>query len=743
MFVGFKAFSIETLILPNASSPPKVDGVFDEKEWSEASCASGFISTKDEWASPQTSAYIELNGEFLYFAFQCRCFEIDKLAPTKHKKDSKKIFGDDSVEFFLTPEYEGKTYYHLAFNFAGSAYSAKCEEKRDEKWNPQLEIATGKTDKVWVIEGRISLKSINAKNEAGKKWKLNFCRNNGRGASSSWTGQHNFNLKELMGNAVIAEKALVDYSLESIQLQSGLRATLRNHQSKAAECKLELSYAGKKILRSFNLCPKECKRLPAIPLASAKNRDLGLKIFGDNFKYEKKAFLFFNKLFSILPNSYYYLPSQNKLAAKIGNHLDDGSTIKIRAYSSNSKKPLRQMELRASDSGFSMNIKGLSRGRYVLSAQLLNKNDAMIAEDDRVFFIKEKEECSSLSDKQDIKLDKSIIFMNGKPFFPFMISASPPESITSVFNVKYAKTGLRKNSPSRGACGVPTKLKRKPFTFRELPEDEKTKEAIAAYFKKPSGENHLYRCIEYEAQIPLRHPGKEFSKQLDNSEEYLKIYKCIKEISPQTLTSIQTDNLKKIKDFKNACDIIEAASYFSSYAKDPIRKLGADINSVRKEIGKKPLIWWLGASIPKPCLRDAEKIRAAAYLAAMKGVNGIIYHNGHGGVPASRTRLWSVFRELSKEMETIYPIIALGEKMPYKIQSKNKNINIVARKYERAIYIFALNTIPFTIEGKIILNQKKNAKAPVLFEEREAGIKEGCIEDEFTPYEPHIYKITQ
>jgi hypothetical protein len=38
---------------------------------------------------------------------------------------------------------------------------------------------------------------------------------------------------------------------------------------------------------------------------------------------------------------------------------------------------------------------------------------------------------------------------------------------------------------------------------------------------------------------------------------------------------------------------------------------------------------------------------------------------------------------------------------------------------------------------------RKDGKAVVLFENRNLQIKQGCIEDEFTPYEPHVYKVIE
>jgi Carbohydrate family 9 binding domain-like len=743
ILIGCQCFASPELKVPLIVSSPVIDGKMDKNEWKDATCASGFISTAKEWALLQTSAYIAVNGQYLYFAFKCQSLGIDKIKAGKYEKDSTKIFGDESVELFLAPEVSSNTYYQIAFNTVGSFYTAKCGDKRDVGWEPKLELATSQSAKNWIAEGRLPLASIGTKNIIGTKWKLNFCRNShiSRRQSSSWTGQSHFNDKTLMGSAEITKNAFVDYSLENINIPSGFQLRLRNHQLEKVECEIVAVYSKKEYIYSYSLDSKKAENISSGPLLSAKGRNVTLKISGNNFKYEKSALLPYYKKFSIIPEFYYFAPPVNKVEVKVDNKIQNTSVIKISLYSSNEKKPLQQMKLKASETDFSIDLKGFPCGRYVLSAQLFDESGKQVAEDDKLIFIKKKPELSALPAKQNIRIENSMLFMNDKPFFPFMTSSNYKigPNIPACFNVKYGNIGVKNNSFVRGRSGVPVRLRRKPFILYELPDEETVKKRISDFIAKTSNRKTLYRSIQYEAQIPLFRLTKGGLKPLSASAEYFKIYNFIKKISPETLTSIQTDKLGKVNEFANCADIIEVASYSSSYARNPINSISRDI----KQVGDKPLVWWIGASIPSPNARTAENIRAASYLAIMNGVNGIIYHNGHGGVPVSKTRLWSVFPELSHEIEFLYPIIASGKKAADKnVRVKPSEIEFVMRRHEGAIFIIAVNASPVTLQGTFSLSPAlHNGKVKVLFENREIEFKNGKIQDNFTPYETHVYII--
>ena len=124
----------------------------------------------------------------------------------------------------------------------------------------------------------------------------------------------------------------------------------------------------------------------------------------------------------------------------------------------------------------------------------------------------------------------------------------------------------------------------------------------------------------------------------------------------------------------------------------------------------------------------------------MYGANGIIYHMGHDGIPQTMTRLWSLFRGLSREMEILYPIVVSGKSSDAaNVKFADSNVDFICREFEEDIYIIAVNTSPLAQE---ILFSANAEKLSVLFENRELSEKDGKFHDLFTGYEPHVYKIS-
>jgi hypothetical protein len=738
MLIACQCLSSTTLKIAEIKTAPVIDGKLGKAEWNSAACASAFIDTRQNWPFQQTTAYIALKGKYLYFAFKCQIDDMKKLKTNKYKNDSVRIFSEDPVELFLAPDANSPTYYHLAFNAAGSIYTAKCGSKREPAWNPELKSAVGKSNDCWILECRLPLKEIVAKNVIGQKWRVNFCRNDSAlKQPSSWTGQNDFNDKTQMGYAEIAEKPFGDLPFESLNTIDGFQVCLINPHNKPSEFIVTLLCNNKQYKYPYLLKVGESRRA-SIKLPTSKDKKLTIKISGNNFNFHKAAFLPYHKGFTITPDFYYLPLATKKLKVKIDNDIRNSAKVKIILRSSG--KTLSEKEIGASVPESEFDISNLPSGRHVLSAFLLDGKGQKIAEDDKVFFTGKKPKLSKLPEKQNFSIKNSLIFMNDKPFFPFMISALKKTPIVSnCFNVRYGNSGNKKHARPRAGCAIAS-LRRKPFTLYVLANDATIRSKIE---KIPN--RNAFVNIRYEAQIPLFSSSSGGLKKLKSNTEYTKINKLIKQHSPKTLTSIQTDRLIKVKYFSDCADIIEVASYYSSYAKNPIRNMSKDIQNAKTQAGNKPMLWWLGAAIPSPKFRNAENIRGATYLALMNNVNGIIYHNGHGGVPLSRTRFWSVFNELSHEVEILYPIIMFGKKNKSKLaQSKDSALSYIVRQQKSVNYVIAVNNSAETVSGNFTLPAElHNGTAKVLFEDRVIKIKNNKITDEFTPYEPHVYVFSK
>ena len=678
MVTALSVGAAESINLPMLKNVPIIDGKFIEGQWAKASCASGFTATGGEWPKLQTSVYLAADQKYLYFAFKCFTGKEFKNFSEKREADSSQIFGDESVELFISPSGKDKeTYYHIGINASNSIYSASCGKERNTSWSPEIKTLSGVSDAFWFVQGRVALESIGLNAVEGKDFTANFGRNirdSRLKCSSSWTGQANFNNPQQFGNLSFSKSAEFDYSLENMS-----EIIFRNNGTGA----LNVRY-------SFG----EQQGSVKIPVSAALTKKLAtqnsmgvvrLEISCEGKSFSKEATIPYIKKLSIMPELYYCPKSKTAVKIAISCLLENVAAIEMQG----------DIKARTISPGkeFEIDISNAKPGRYVLSAKALDKNNKILDEDKVVIFVFDDTALSALPEKQEISIDGNVFMMNGKPFFPFMASNTKDPSALAAdsFNVKFGSHGVRKNAMERGSCGLGTRIDRTRGVVYEIGDDDVVIENIRKTIKAPT----FCRQLQYETQIPLRR--KSTDTILDGSKTYLEYYKFIKENFPETLISVQVDKLDKTGDYMIASDIVEVASWQSSYAKNMIMNLANDIKYAKNTIGERPLVWWLGASIPNPYVRDAESLRAASYLSMMYGANGIIYHMGHDGIPQTMTRLWSLFRGLSREMEILYPIVVSGKSSDAaNVKFADSNVDFICREFEEDIYIIAVNSSPLS-----------------------------------------------
>jgi len=239
--------------------------------------------------------------------------------------------------------------------------------------------------------------------------------------------------------------------------------------------------------------------------------------------------------------------------------------------------------------------------------------------------------------------------------------------------------------------------------------------------------------------------GKTNRVRVDNVAELKQIDAFIKKLAPDQLTAVEVDKSQFIEAYKESADIIEVAEYTSSYAEQLIPRLVDDLEKVQRLVGaRKPFLFWIGSSIPNPSYRTAEEIRCATYLALMHGADGIVYHMGHGGIPPTYTRHWSVYPGLAREVETVFPILVAPQPDGTPpIDAAPTEIVACVRQRGRQLYLIAVNTSPYLVKAEFRIKDRsfvaERARLPL--ENREIAFDGGRFSDEFTRFETHVYEI--
>lgn len=175
------AASDRTVTALQAESPPALDGKLDEAVWSGATWKSEFTELGTDGASEaKTSFAVAYDDDFLYLAV--RCAEPDgtgALKATSRDRDSREVYLDDSIEFFVAPGTQRTDYFQFQINAAGSVADAAGRQSGtvlETSWTSRIEVTTHKGEMEWTVEAAIPLADLEFGPGAVGDWGINVVR---------------------------------------------------------------------------------------------------------------------------------------------------------------------------------------------------------------------------------------------------------------------------------------------------------------------------------------------------------------------------------------------------------------------------------------------------------------------------------------------------------------------------------------------------------------------------------------
>lgn len=595
--------------------------------------------------------------------------------------DHVSIFGKDVAEFLISTDPEQKIYYHFAIDPAGHCYTAK---KRDRSWNPAIRTSTGINKDSWEAIFQIPYKEIGTtRPDKNTVWRANFASKvpAGRGMDSvSWSGAYSFhNISEMgiidfRGNQ---HPVLLNWNAENDIFSAKL--FIPPHLAKSrAECEIDgMKYPGD---RSGDL------HLWQIPLQ-------------ENYVYHKihkkvrialyspEGKLLFERTSAIesavsenLVLEYFYC--SNKVGKVSYTHtFKQPAVLLIKDHSG------KTLGSSPAPSSGSFPVKDLVPGRYVIELKTAERRTSRVLQ-----IVPENFAPPAISDNAALEIKNDKLYLDGHPVFLLAHSGHRknfPE-INPVFNMNIRQwtRGRQDNAVELRMTGIYF-FNRKPFLSAHLRKDADKIFKDAVTQKLPS--KRIITRLAYEAQIPVTVGSTSSPRRIDTAKYYADLYKKAKLLAPDRLFSIQSDAIERWDDFYGSCDIFEAASYKSSYAVDMMPELENNMRYIRRKAGRKPVIFWLGGSIPNGTCRTAEELRAGVYYAIMLGLNGSIFHIGHSGIDISRTRIWSLISGINAEIQTIYREFASGREVKNFVTDIKGNFLYSARLCGDKICMIVIN----------------------------------------------------
>ena len=248
--------------LPELRSAPKIDGEFDEREWSDAAKLGGFLSSKGLDIAFTGDVYAGFHGNKLYLCYIFQLPGATKLTAECTKRDSA-VYGDDAAEVILHPDNMGPgEFYQGIFNSRNTIFDQKNGKK---DWNGAWEVKSGMYEGYLNIEVAIPLSELGSVFKDGMEWGFNFARD--RIASreiifscvSPYPGSRLFTdpgtmkfvSKGLSGRLMLDYHKLFNRSLDAV-----FRVSNRSSAEKEVELLVELATPDLAVLESKKLTAK-------------------------------------------------------------------------------------------------------------------------------------------------------------------------------------------------------------------------------------------------------------------------------------------------------------------------------------------------------------------------------------------------------------------------------------------------------------------------------------------------------
>ncbi|MBP5222960.1 MAG: hypothetical protein J6Z35_07345 [Lachnospiraceae bacterium] len=620
-----------------------------------------FIRPDGMPAKQKTDFSLRYDDSNLYIKTVCMIPPGEPLRIKGKNPDDMDIFKGECVEIFLCTDAAKGTCYQFAIAPNGCAYTA---QGHDKTWEPDgwCKEIRRKNDH-WILELTLPYRIFGlSKPKTGEVWGLHFARTfssvNGNLERSCWcniSDYHDFKRYNHIVFGPAKKLPLVlfddfqeneegevraDLILENVtnpvilNISCGTREFRKRISSHTGKCFINGSFPRKYI-------PMNDGRAYSL---SVRDEKTGKILFHHDIGFDH------NYSGLLLPDQLYYLPADKQIRFTLEScglsewRKSQNLTVTL----ASNGKILREM-LCSGEGSFS--LEGLTPGRYVLEASNGKQRTSRV-----IYLLEKYDSVSGLPAGSSFEIKGNVFRAGGTPVFLMgsCFTVKPlPEDIC--FNLKSGNFGSAPNSVQ--LVGLPGKsyVRNLGCYLYPYPEKDEFFQMISTYMKRVDHDTPKFFRMTYEAQLKTGFQAKGGPlKEVDSAQWHKEFYRYLKANHPDFYYSLQTDKGSSIPELAPHCDIFEVAPA-GSYSKFMLNTLLKSLPEVRRIAGEKPLICWLGVSVPDKVSRTVEELRGAVYYNIIHDSAGVIFHLGHGGMPQSRTRIWSCLKHINGEIQSFYP----------------------------------------------------------------------------------------
>jgi hypothetical protein len=767
------ALATQTPILNVATlpNPPVIDGKLVAGEWDNAALIPDFSAAFNNQNHQPTKCKIARMDDNIYISFECTDNSPKDITNTAALRDEQTWHGD-SVEVFLDPSGDRKSYYQFAVSSNGIQYDSMGF---DAKWDTYWEAKTAITDNGWVAELRIPIAFTENPNST---WTANFCRSAKSGSSreySAWSPVFGTFHQPLRfgsltgmstkpGSHTFVPQIRVDIPKRWFLGSNYLDITISKISKQSPKTILQLiDLATGNTVWSKNIEPGKKSEIKAkcnVDLQDNKLKQMQL-VLVDNanrhrvlassvvFKPESESALKLSKAFPIVGGAIQSKDPVKKLIVDVVTGYDKSDKLEMESIGKDPNgrivsRTKRRIEARK-DFQYSVDVNKLTPGKYDFTFKLL-KNGKETASQTVPLTVAPPAATEVSFD------DKHICYVNGKPFFPIGLYHVSQAAILSI-NEKSRAKGL----PELDLFSVIKQVKDVGFN------------TIHYTWGMPDE-----KCLDYTQSLGMwiipevAAPTKENVATANKYSNVLMWYGS-DEPSGETLNIIKHNRIqtalldpnRPVAAAVNNPDLYEAAlGGFDFVMMDPYVIRSAPMSTISSCIkrgleaskGMKPV--WLvpqAFTIDTPWYKEPtpDEIKCQAYIGLVNGATGFLWYafwtsekcsdnpTGRGVWVLSDSKLWDGFRSLNAEINKLAPIILTGKNCgPVKCSSPD--VQTCIWKYKGKSYLLAVNTLYKPVNCTI---KGMGENAEVMFENKKVVTEDGILKASFKPLEVHVYKF--
>jgi hypothetical protein len=162
---------------------PDLDGKLDESFWQNAALVNRFIQREPEegsMVSESTLVYIYYDEDNIYFGFDCRDQEAEKIIATEMRRDSY-LLNNDCIEIYLDTYHDHRTAFYFSTNALGARRDGIIQAELNDQtqnwdWNGIWDVESHIDDRGWTAEVVIPFKTLRFSPGRNRTWGLNIAR---------------------------------------------------------------------------------------------------------------------------------------------------------------------------------------------------------------------------------------------------------------------------------------------------------------------------------------------------------------------------------------------------------------------------------------------------------------------------------------------------------------------------------------------------------------------------------------